>query len=496
MSTDPQSADVLVSKVDETYMHLDCEDHIAYEVREHFTIDVPNAKFMPSYRKGWDGKLRLFNARSRKLYIGLLPELIEFLQGVEYKFVIDKRLKSDDEISEAKLERYIESLNLPYEIRDYQKAAVAIAISKKRGVLLSPTGSGKSLIIYSILRYFDDRKILLIVPTLSLTTQMYNDFRDYAKKDNWNVEDFVHVITGGVDKTSPLPIYVSTWQSLYSLDREYFEQFDVVIVDETHLAQSNSIKKIVESSVNAEVKIGLTGTLQDTKTHLLTIKGLLGPIYKISKTHELQKRDILADIDVKMILLQYPENERKQVQKLDYRGEVEFLLEHNNRNKFIRTLSMVQKGNTLVLASFVEKQGELLYNDLIGRELNRPIFFISGDMPKEEREEIRQFTETADDVIIVATYGVFSTGINIRRLHNIIFALAGKSRIRNLQSIGRGLRTHESKEKLTLYDVGDDLKVADKPNYALKHFEERYKQYIQENFKVTFSKVPLYKRLA
>lgn len=289
---------------------------------------------------------------------------------------------------------------------------------------------------------------------------------------------------------------ISTWQSLYALDRDYFHQFDVVIVDETHLAQSNSIKKIVESSVNAEVKIGLTGTLQDTKTHLLTIKGLLGPIYKISKTHELQERNILADIDVKMILLQYAERDRKQVQKLDYREEIDFLLEHENRNKFIRTLSMVQKGNTLILASFVEKQGELLYNDLIGRELNRPIFFISGDMPKEEREEIRQFTERANNVIIIATYGVFSTGINIRRLHNIIFALAGKSRIRNLQSIGRGLRTHETKEKLTLYDVGDDLRVGEKPNYALKHFEERYKQYIQESFNVTFSKVSLYKRLA
>lgn len=210
MSIDPNKADVLVSKIDETHMHIDAEDHIAYEIREHFTIDVPGARFMPAYKKGWDGKLRLFNARTRKLYIGLLSDLIEFLQGMDYQFVVDKRLKTDEELSETKLQRYIDSLNLPYEIRDYQKAALAIAISKKRGVLLSPTGSGKSLIIYSILRYFDDRKILLIVPTLSLTTQMYSDFRDYSKKDSsWNVEDFVHVITGGVDKDAPEVITIT-----------------------------------------------------------------------------------------------------------------------------------------------------------------------------------------------------------------------------------------------------------------------------------------------
>jgi len=486
---------VKVYKENETFMKIESEKHVLYEIWEYFTIDVPGAKFMPAYKKGWDGKLRLFNLRSRRLYIGLLYDLIELLKQYNYEFLIDKSLKVGEGLSDTELDEYIESLNLPYEIRDYQREALKIGLNNYRAVLLSPTGSGKSLVIYSLIRYFKDHKILLIVPTLSLTTQMYTDFQDYAKRVKWDPSKYVHVITGGVEKQSQQSIYISTWQSLYSLDKEYFEQFDVVIVDETHLAQANSIKKILESSTNAQVKIGLTGTLQETKTHLLTIKGLLGPIHKVSQTHELQKQNVLANMQVKMVVLEYSESERKQVKSLNYQDEVDFLLEHENRNKFIDQLTLKQKGNTLLLASYVDKQGKLIYDRLRQKSPWRPIFFVSGEMPKDEREKIRQYTEEHDDVIIVATYGVFSTGINIRKLHNIIFALAGKSRIRNLQSIGRGLRVHDSKEQLTLYDIGDDLRMGSQHNYSLSHFEKRYKQYIQENFKVSFSKVPLYQQL-
>lgn len=491
-----KEVDVYITKLDETFIRVRAENHIKYDIRSFFTIDVPGAKFMPAYRKGWDGKLRLFNAKSSKLYIGLLSTLIEFLKEKDYTFLVDKSLRPERNISDTRLEQFLDGLKLPYEPRDYQKAAISIAVNKNRGVLLSPTGSGKSLIIYAIARFYMRRKVLIVVPTLSLTTQMYNDFKDYARKTSWNIEDNVHVITGGIDKDSDKLIYISTWQSLYLMKPEYFQQFDVVIIDETHMAQSNSIKKILENSSNAWVKIGLTGTLQETKTHILTIQGLLGPIYKISKTHELQKKEILAPIDVKMILLEYSNSDRSKVKNLKYQEEVDFLLEHQNRNKFLESLILVPKGNTLVLTTFVDKQGKELYANLIKKELGRPVFFISGEMSKEEREEIRQFTETTDKVIIIATYGVFSMGINIRRLHNIIFALAGKSRIRNLQSIGRGLRTHETKEKLTLYDIGDDLTIGNRQNFSLKHFEHRYKQYLQENFNVTFSKVPLYKQLS
>lgn len=482
---------IQITKRNETYLHVDAPDNIRYDIRSFFTIDVPGARFMPAYKKGWDGKLRLFNARTSLLYIGLLKDLVEFLQEKGHKFSVDEALIPENNVTDTEVNRFLDSLKLPHKPRDYQRAGLSIVVNKNRGVLLSPTGSGKSLIIYSIIRYYEKKKVLLVVPTLGLTTQMFNDFRDYSKHNSWSVEDNVHVITGGIEKHSESAVYVSTWQSLYTQPKEYFAQFDVVLIDETHMAQANSIKKILESSVNAKVKVGLTGTLQDTKTHILTIQGLLGPIYKVSKTHELQDREILAPIDVKMIMLEHSIEDRRKAKDLKYQQEIDFLLEHKNRNKFIETLTLVPKGNTLVLTTFVDKQGKALYEKLLKKRLNRPIFFISGEMSKEEREEIRQFTETTDKVIIIATYGVFSLGINIRRLHNIIFALAGKSRIRNLQSIGRGLRTHESKEQLTLYDIGDDLSLNGRDNYALKHFQQRYKQYLQENFNVTFSKVTL-----
>jgi superfamily II DNA or RNA helicase len=483
--------EVIITKKNETYLHVEASDSVRYDIRSFFTIDVPGARFMPAYKKGWDGKLRLYNARTSLMYIGLLKDLVEFLQEKDRRFVVSQELVPDNNIPDSKIDAFLDSLKLPYEPRDYQRAALAITVNKNRGVLLSPTGSGKSLIIYSIIRYYERKKVLLVVPTLGLTTQMFSDFRDYSRHNGWAVEDNVHVITGGIEKDAPAAVYVSTWQSLYTQPKEYFHQFDVVLIDETHMAQANSIKKILENSTKAKVKIGLTGTLQDTKTHILTIQGLLGPIYKISKTHELQEREILAPIDVKMIMLEHSIEDRKKAKDLKYQQEIDFLLDHENRNKFIETLTIVPEGNTLVLTTFVDKQGKMLYEKLLKKRLNRPIFFISGEMSKEEREEIRKFTETTDKVIIIATYGVFSMGINIRRLHNIIFTLAGKSRIRNLQSIGRGLRTHETKEQLTLYDIGDDLSWNGKENYALKHFQQRYKQYLQENFNVVFSKVAL-----
>lgn len=486
-------ANVLIYKENETYLTVISEyDHILQEISDYFTIEVPGAKFMPAYKKGWDGKLRLFNKRNNRLYLGLFSELIAFLKQTQYTFLADNSLKVRNNITEEQLTKYIDSLQIPYTLRDYQFKALQVVLKYNRAVIQSSTGSGKSLIIYTISRYFDEQKVLIVVPTISLTVQLYKDFEDYSQNNDWEVSDNVHVITAGVNKNAEKNITISTWQSIYEQSKEYFEQFSTIIIDETHGAKSNSLKRILENATKAYVRVGLTGTLQDTKTHLLTIQGLLGEIYKVSSTADLQSKNILSDIETKMVLLSYGEKDRKTVSQFSYQQEVDFLLEHKKRNKFLLSLIRNMEGNTLVLASYVEKQGEVLYTKLKKDCPNRAVFFVYGDMPKEEREEIRQYTEHNDNVIIIATYGVFSTGINIKKLHNIVFALAGKSKIRNLQSIGRGLRKHSSKSKLTLYDISDDLSHNNRKNYSFRHFEERYKQYIHEKFEVSFRKVPLY----
>lgn len=488
--------DVRIEKVDETYMKIVGDSHILHEISDYFTIEIPNSTFMKRKRKGWDGKLRLLDRRNGHMYIGLLSDLVSFLTKRNYTYVIDSNLKYKTEVETESIIEFIRSLNLQYKPRDYQLKSFHIAITENRAVIISPTGSGKSLIIYMIVRWFEPKNILIVVPTVGLVTQLYKDFQEYSKLDDWNVQKNVHTISAGVSKDSQKTTYITTWQSVFELPKTYFSQFDVLLVDETHLAKANSLKSIISKSYNARTKIGLTGTLQDAKTHKMVIKGLLGgDIHKVANTSELQDKNILAPIEIDMIHLQYSEKDRKEILGMSYQQEIDFLLQHEKRNKLLDNLILTQNGNTLVLATFVEKQGQLMHERIAQRAMQEQtgqhVFFIHGQTPKEERENIRNFTEEHNDVIIIATYGVFSTGINIRNLHNIVFALAGKSKIRNLQSIGRGLRTHETKQSLKLYDIGDDLMYNDRENHLLRHFSERYKQYLNENFPTNMVSIEL-----
>lgn len=484
--------DAQVIPFNNTFLKVEStHDHVLQEISQYFTIQIPNAEFMRRHSryKYWDGKLRLFNVKKKLLYVGLLSHLIDFLKERNYSFAVDISFKIEPTTNDV--EGFIESLNLPYEPRDYQTQAIDIAINKKRCLILSSTGSGKSLIIYSFIRFFENRKILLVVPTISLTTQMYTDFIDYSKNNKWNVDDHVHVITGGIQKTSEKNILISTWQSLYTQPKEYFQDIDILIVDEVHGAAGNSLRNIGEYCINADRRIGLTGTLQDTETHKLVIQGLFGDVYRVSNTKNLQNRGILSDIKITMVMLKYSDEERHKVSRLDYSSEMDFLCEHLKRNTFL--VELIKKHvdkNVLLLTPFVEKHGKILF-DMLLNNTNQEVYFLHAETPKNEREEIRQRVEQKTGVVLIATYGLMSTGVNIKNLHSIIFGLAGKSKIRNIQSIGRGLRLHDSKEYLELFDVSDDLSFKGKSNYSMKHAEERFKQYINEHFKVISKEIDL-----
>ena len=166
-----------------------------------------------------------------------------------------------------------------------------------------------------------------------------------------------------------------------------------------------------------------------------------------------------------------------------YEDEVQYLISHPQRNRFIRNLTLDLKGNTLVLFSRVESHGQILY-DMInnGVDENRKVFFIHGGVDVDQRERARAITEAESNAIIIASYGTFSTGINIKNLHNVIFASPSKSRIRNLQSIGRVLRKGSNKFSATLYDIADDCTHNSRKNYTLNHLIERIKIYNEENF--------------
>ena len=480
---------IVVSKKNEVFLKLESEPHVYQELSEHFSFDIEGAKYMNQYRRRyWDGKIRLFSTHTRELYVGLLDKLISFCKrhGYEYEFVNNKYFgtpyEENEFISREGVKDYMSSI-CNRQPRSYQIEGVFDALRHNRRLVISPTASGKSLMIYSIVRYFAEQQksTLIVVPTTSLVEQMYKDFESYG----WDAESYCHKIYGGKEKETESPVVITTWQSIYKLPKVYFERFQVVVGDEAHQFKSASLVKIMTKLHVAKYRYGFTGTLDGTQTHKLVLEGLFGPSYKTIKTHELMEKGYLAKLNAKIILLQHPE-----IGFDTYEEEIQYLISHEQRNNFIKNLALDLKGNTLILYSRVETHGEILYN-MINNNDDRKVFFIHGGVDVENRELTREITEKENDAIIVASYGTFSTGINIKNLHNVIFASPSKSRIRNLQSIGRVLRKGSNKFKATLYDIADDCSTETKRNYTLNHLVERIKIYNEENFNYDLVKVSL-----
>ncbi len=229
-------------------------------------------------------------------------------------------------------------------------------------------------------------------------------------------------------------------------------------------------------------RFGLTGTLDDTQTHRLVLEGLFGRSKNVITTKELIDKKTLANLKIKCIVLVYPDADREIIKEFGYAEELEYIVTKPERNNFVVELIAHLSGNTLCLFQFVEKHGEVLYK-LMNEEYNdRPVFFVYGGVDTNTREEIREIVENEKNSVIIASYGTFSTGINIKRLHNVIFASPSKSRVRNLQSIGRVLRKGKGKVKAMLYDIADDCTHQSRKNYTLNHLIERIKTYNEEQF--------------
>ena len=469
---------IVIEKINEVYNKIHSDPSIAYELNDFFTFDVPGAKFMPAYRnKFWDGKIRLFQVMTGYLYGGLNRYVEEFCKARNYEIEYLSDLASDEfSVKEAK--EFIEKLNPTMTPRDYQMEAFIHAVRERRALMLSPTASGKSFIIYLIVRYYASRT-LIIVPTTSLVSQLASDFNDYG----FVSDKLVHRIFSGQDKQSNKPITISTWQSIYKMPKEYFQQFDVVIGDEAHLFKAKSLTTIMSNLDNCKYRFGFTGTLDGSETNKLVLEGLFGPVRKVISTSELIEQKHLADFTIKAIVLSYPDEVRQMIARsADYQAEVDYIVRLDARNNFIKNLTLSLEGNTLLLFQFVEKHGKILYDIIKNEAGDRKVFYVSGEVDGEEREEIRKIVETEKDAIIVASFGTFSTGVNIRNLHNVIFSSPSKSKIRNLQSIGRGLRKSDSKDSATLYDIADDMTWKSKKNFTILHFMERIKTYNEEKF--------------
>ena len=484
-------SDVILHKLNEAYIKVECEKSISQELSSYFSFRVPGYQFVPAYKnKLWDGFIRLYDLRTNQIYHGLVPYIEKFCAERNYTSEINSEISVTESFSLVEAVDFVRTLNLPHEIRDYQLNAFVQAVRNRRILLLSPTASGKSLILYVILRWLqesDYKRGLLIVPTTSLVEQMYTDFESYG----YDSEEYCHRQYSGKEKHTNKLLTITTWQSIYKNDADYFEQFDFVMGDEAHQFKAKSLTTILSGCTNAKYRIGTTGTLDGTQTHRLVLEGLFGPVYKATTTSELIDKGQLASFKIKCLILKHNEAVCKQARDWDYNTEIDYIVQNPARNEFIRNLALSLNGNTLILFQFVEKHGKDLYTIIKDSVKDRHVFFVFGGTDVEIRESVRAITEKERDAIIVASYGTFSTGVNIRNLHNIIFASPSKSRIRNLQSIGRGLRKGDNKEEAVLFDIADDFRIGKFVNYTLKHFIERVKIYDDEKFNYKFYNIEL-----
>ena len=477
---------ITVGLKDHSMMLVDCEIHQLPELRDYFSFYVPGYKFMPMYKsRKWDGKIKLFNQVTRELNVGLYEHLKKFCQDRMYPLQLQETAyghpAKKNHVQHQNLVKFQSELGMPYELRDYQYDAVTHGIENKRAVLLSPTGSGKSFIIYNLLRWYIDNydeQVLIVVPTTSLVEQMYKDFADYG----FDVETECHKIYSGKDKTTDKQIIISTWQSIYKFPKEWYENIGCVFGDEVHLFKAKSLSGIMNKCVNAEYRFGTTGTLDGTETNKLVLEGLFGPTKRVTMTRDLQEKGTLAKLNISVLLLRYHNDICHMLKDATYQEEIDYIVTNEKRNRLITNLALDQTGNSLVLFQFVEKHGKPLYDMIKDKAGDRPVYYVSGEVEAADREQIRGIVEKQKNAIIVASLGTFSTGINIRNLHNIIFASPSKSQVKVLQSIGRGLRQSDDGSTTQLYDIADDLHIRKHKNFTLRHSAERIKIYTKEQF--------------
>ena len=481
-----------IEKKNEVYLILkDLEPSTSQELSSFFTFEVPGAKFMPMYRnRMWDGKIRLFSPGSGEIYVGLLPYIKKFCDRNNVDYIIGEGVEDDRDVVREVVKGFVKSLKpkskgKSLKIRDYQIDAVHHAIARNRALLVSPTASGKSLIIYALVRYYHmmGLKTLILVPTTSLVEQMYTDFEDYG----WSSGTYCQKIYQGHDKKVTRDVVISTWQSIYKMPKKYFEQFGCIIGDEAHLFKAKSLTGIMTKLHQCKYRFGLTGTLDGTQTHQLVLEGLFGAVENIITTKKLIDSKTLADLKIKCIILKHS-NIRE---KMSYAEELQYLVGNENRNKFIQNLLLHIDGNTLCLFQLVEKHGQILYDQVKDAVKDRKVFFVYGGTNARTREDIRSIVEKEKKSIIIASYGTFSTGINIRNINNIVLASPSKSKIRVLQSIGRGLRLSESKSSILVFDIADDMTYKRVRNFTLIHFMERINIYAEQQFVYEISKVNL-----
>ncbi len=493
--------DIILTKKNETSINIDCDLGILYELKEKFTFFVEGYKFMPKFKaKIWDGKVSLLDLRFGTLPVGLTNDLIEYAEKLGYVVELKNSTQygvpnEQNDVKVSDIENFVKSLKIckynqgviteitPHE---HQIASIYNCIKNQRQISITPTGGGKSLIIYCLYRWYLEKKnigtFMLVVPNLSLLRQMKSDFIEYSTLNGFDIEHNTQIIAEGESKEIKKSLCVCTWQSIYKQPSKWFnDNVDVILADETHQYKADAIKGIFEKATDVKYRFGVTGSLDKSLTNKLILKGMIGDISKVKSTRDLIEEGHLSELKITCPILKYNDDTKKLMETANYQAEMDFLCQHQKRNKFIRNLALSRSGNTLVLFNYVEKHGKPLYELIKTKSTNHEVHLVCGEVEADIREEIRKYVQATDNNIIVASVGVFSTGINLPRIHTIIFASPTKSVIRVMQSLGRGLRKSSDKDYLQVFDIADKIyNTKTETNYTMKHFLERLRIYTEE----------------
>ncbi len=493
---------VIVHPVDQAKVRLELDSGVGMELQEQLTFFVPGYQHMPKYRAGaWDGTISLYSPWKRTLPRGLLPEIAKFCEKRGYELDCPTDIWDPRPPTQAWRDNFLAcikaKLKPEWSIWDHQEESMVRCAWSGRSLLLSPTSSGKSLIIYALSCYARafHKPVLIIVPTKGLVKQMMGDFRDYA---NWDFKDYQ--IMGGVDKNivGIQPDFVcSTWQSIYKMPREWFAQFGAIIGDEAHHFTAECVKSIMENAVDVGFRWGTTATTDNKLVTVLSLNGLFGPLVELVTLKQLMDMGHIAKLRIRVVVLKYGKESRKKLAKFaqdpetkrwrpaDYTEEVDFLVSHPGRMQFTTEFPGSLRGNVLTLFRLVEKHGKPMAE--IMEAMYGPRFkFVHGGTDVDDRETIRKSVEEYSDLVMSASMGVFSTGVNMKNLRHLIMASPVKGRVKLLQSIGRSLRLTPGKTHSTLWDIADDLRYGSRDNYAWRHLEERMKEYDAQGFDVEF----------
>lgn len=515
------SSDKLVP-INASRVQLETNDNgLCMDLHETYSFYVPGFQYSPKYKqKMWDGRIRLFTLNNRMLPTGLVPRVLRDFSNIE----ISPEVKSlfCTNISDEEVDSFISGFKFysgRKEItpRDDQKMAIRLAIQNKRQVLVGPTSFGKSLCIFieCLWHIHNHRKVVIIVPTIDLVEQFYNDITDYCTNQDGNLVSWypsLYKISAKYSKEVPegTNIVITTWQSVMSIiknsDKNWLNQFNVYIQDEVHKSKGDWLQKIANSATSVYYRTGWTGSLKSSSVDSLLVESCFGPIKEITTLVKLMEQGSIAKLKIGVTFLEYPEDIKKKVIGLDYPNEIKYIENSSKRTAKICKIAGLVEGNTVILISHIA-HGETIFNKLRSMYQDKNIYFIHGshyqrnDEKYKGIEELKPIIESENTSILVCNIQVFGTGVSIKSIRSLIYASPFKSYVSTIQTIGRGLRIREDKTKFLLIDLVDDFSVKKarnsrngdnyKRSYLFKHFLERYKYYMDAGLDVSFNRILL-----